>query len=72
MSAYFFYLKNVPKSIEQLQVNTLVLIFCFEFQELSHLTCDLSQAELNLVFTFICLGLVEEIVTEDCTVLQLY
>ena len=26
----------------------MVLIFCVEFRELSHLTCDLSQAEKNI------------------------
>ena len=44
----FSYVKKMPNSIEQLQVNTLVLIFCLEFQELSHLTCDLSQAEKKI------------------------
>ena len=66
MSACLFYLKNMPKSIEQLQVNTLVvLIFCFEFQEVSHLTCDLSQAEQMHKMTSISLKMVEIVILSE-------
>ena len=44
-----FYLKHMPKSIEQLQVTTLVFNFYFEFGELSYLTCSYLSLVLLLI-----------------------
>ena len=63
-STYNFSISNKKTNYVHIQFETLqmilckiskhskVLIFCVEYRELSHLTCDLSQAEKKItVFT---------------------
>ena len=37
---------------KQLSIQAMVLIFCVEFRELSHLTCDLSQAKKEITVLY--------------------